>query len=264
LVVCAVVALFPGVARGGDPLPADLEQVDIVEHLGAQIPEGLRFVDSTGQDVALGQYFRQDKPIVLTMVYFGCPMLCSLVVRGLIQTVNKMGSGRDRAFAALTVSFDPHDNAQKAATERARYTRLLGERHTSTEWSFLTGSEPSIRALADAVGFKYSADAARGQFAHAAVVMVLTPDGKMSRYLYGIDPPRRDLELALVEAGQGRWGTSFDRFLLHCYQWDPASRRYGLFVRNYFRIGGVVILSLLGGVMAWLWRREARRRAVAA
>jgi protein SCO1 len=241
--------------------PPEMASVDVVERPGHPVPNDLRFVDAEGRTVLLGQAFSGKRPVILTLVYFNCPMLCSTVLQGLTRALSSLGVLPGRDVDLVTVSFDPNDTPRDAAEKRRHYVQALGVPDATPVWSFLTGREPEIRALAEAVGFRYARIAHTSEFAHAAVIFVLTGQGTLSRYLYGIDFPGRDLRLALVEASNGRWGGSFDRFLLHCYRYDPATRRYQFYLSTYFRVGGLLLLSGLGGLIAYLLLRERRKRA---
>jgi protein SCO1/2 len=192
-------------------------------------------------------------------------MLCGLVLRGLVDGLKKLDLRLGDDYQALTVSFDPRDTP--AAAERKRASTLLGLGRAGVDpraWPFLVGEEPAIHALADALGIRYAYDARTDQYAHPAAAIVLTPEGRVSRYLYGIEFPPRDLRLALVEAGEGRTGTIVDRVLLTCYRYDPSARRYGPFVFGFLRIGGALILAVVSGVIAALFVAERRGRGGAA
>jgi protein SCO1 len=238
------------------------ESVDVVERLGEQVPARLGFYDSFHNQVALKDFLGQGKPAALTLVYFECPMLCSLVLKGLIQGLNRTGLQLGKDYQGITVSFDPKDTPRSAAeAQRGYLAGLKGlERARAQDWPFLTGGEGNARALAEALGFKYRYDEPTRQFAHPAVVFVLTPEGRISRYLYGIEFPSRDLRLALVEASGGKVGTSFDRVLLKCFRYDPGTGRYRLYATNFVRGGALLAgLGLFAG-LALLWRQEWKRR----
>ncbi|GAC1599223.1 MAG: hypothetical protein NVS4B10_10360 [Myxococcales bacterium] len=201
------------------------------------------------------------KPVILTLVYFDCPMLCSLVMQGLVKGLNESGLALGKDYQAVTVSFNPKDTPRESAVYQSGYLRSLKgvDKAAPQDWLFLTGSEGSIRALAEGVGFKYRWDEESKQFAHPAVAVVLTPDGRISRYLYGVTFPPRDLRLAVVEASGGKVGTSFDRVLLECFKYDPTTRRYGLYVWGFVRGGAALVFLGLAGLLFVLWRREYRR-----
>ena len=241
------------------PLPAALAGVDVVEQLGATVPPDLSFLDQRGRTVELGKYFNHGRPVVLTLVYFRCPMLCSLVqaatARALRGTAWRLGEDYD----AVTVSFAEDETPPAAAEARAHHLQSLGFDPGSDDWPFLTGSRQAIKALTEAVGFRFNYDPGLKQYAHTAAIYVLTPTGTVSRYLYGVDFPPRDLRLALAEAGEGRVGPSFDRFLLSCYRYNPATRRYGLFVRHFLQAGGFIVFIGVALLVGLGWRRELLR-----
>lgn len=246
-------------APASAPAPANLEQVGVTERLNEPIPRELSFVDSTGRPVRLGELLGGDKPVVLTLVYYRCPMLCSLVLSGLTRSLGEARMRLGEDYRAITVSIDPEETPAMAAEKKRGHLQALGVPADSPDWPFLTGTQPAIKALAEAVGFRYSYDAQLKQYAHAAVMFVLTPEGRISRYLYGMETPPRDLRWSLVEASGGWVGTSFDRVLLTCYQYDPATRRYGFFVKGFLRTGGMLVFTALATLLGVLWRRELKR-----
>lgn len=249
-------------AEAATPAPANFEQVGVTERLNEPIPRELSFVDSTGRPVRLGELLGGDKPVVLTLVYYRCPMLCNLVLSGLTRSLGEARMRLGEDFRAITVSIDPEETPAMAAEKKRGHLQSLGVPADSPDWPFLTGTPPAIKALAEAVGFRYSYDAQLKQYAHAAVMFVLTPEGRLSRYLYGMETPPRDLRWSLVEASGGRVGTSFDRVLLTCYQYDPATRRYGFFVKGFLRTGGLLVFTALATLLGVLWRRELKRGQV--
>ena len=244
-----------------DPtLPAALQNVGIEERLGARLPLDARFTSQDGVPVRLGDLLSGKRPTILSLVYFNCPMLCGLVLTGAARGMRETGLELGKDFDAVTLSFDPRDSTKVAAERQRGYLQAFGRPEARRAWTFLTGQEPDIRAVAQAVGFKYAYDERTKQFAHPAALFVLTPDGRVSRYLYGIEYPARDVRLALVEAGQGRVGTSFDRLLLTCYRYDPASRRYEPYALGFVRIAMTGVLGGVGLMLALLWRRELKGR----
>jgi len=267
-VIAAALALALGTAAPAQPVPdqgevpAILRNVEIVEQLGGQLPLEATFRDQAGRTVALGDLLGGDKPVVMALVYYECPMLCGLVLGGLARGMRQTGLELGRDFRALSVSFDPREKPGLALVRQSAYLQTMGRPEATGDWRFLTGEEPQIRKVTEAVGFKYAYDEATKQYAHAAAIMVLAPGGKVSRYLYGVEYPGRDLRLALVEAGQGRVGTSFDKFLLTCYRYDPAARRYVPYAIGFVRAGAVLVALVLAGALAVYWRREARKGGV--
>jgi len=238
------------------------ESVDVVERLGEPIPGGLRFYDSFHNDVAVKDWFDGKRPVVVSLVYFQCPMLCSLVMKGLIRALNDSGLQLGKDYQAVTISFNPKDTPRSAAEAQRGYLAALKAAASARaqDWPFLTGGEANVRALAEALGFKYRYDAPTDQFAHPAVAFVLTPEGRISRYLYGFDFPGRDVRLALVEASGGRVGTSFGRVLLKCFRYDPGTGRYRMYAMNFVRGGAFAVFLALAGGLAVLWRKERIRK----
>ena len=250
---------MPPPARN-DTLPAGLQNVDIEEKLGAKLPLDARFTTQDGAAVRFGDLLPGNRPVVVALVYYNCPMLCGLVLTGMARGMRETGLELGKDFDAVT-RVEAERDATKLAAERQRgYLQAFGKPEAKRAWTFLIGEEPEIRSIADAVGFRYAYDERTKQYAHAAALFVLTPDGRVSRYLYGVEFPARDLRLALVEAGERRVGTSFDRLLLTCYRYDPATRRYEPYALGFVRIS---MLCVLGGVVLMLgvfWRRELKGR----
>jgi protein SCO1/2 len=235
--------------------------VDVVERLNEQVPRALTFYDSTGRSVELGRLLR-GKPVVLALVYYRCPVLCGLLLGGLTRALQGLDWKLGSEYDVVTVTMDPSEPPPVAAEKRHGYLQSLGQ-PGSDGWTFLTardGRSDEIDALSDAVGFRYAYVDGVRQFAHAAALVVLTPEGRVSRYLYGVEFQPKQLKLALFEAARGRVGTSLERVLLRCYRFDERSKRYQNFVTGYFRMGGVVMILLVGGLLGVLWRREFRSK----
>ncbi len=239
--------------------PADLKQVAFDQKLDAQIPLNLTFKDEAGRDVRLGDYFNQGRPVVLALVYYDCPMLCTLVLNGLAGAMKGMSLNPGTDYDLVTVSFNPRETPALAAAKKASYIRRYGHPEAAAAWHFLTGQEPAIDALTSAVGFHYVYDPSTGNYAHATGIMIATAGGRISKYLYGIDYAPRDLRLALVSASAGQIGNPVDTVLLYCYHYDPKSGKYGLVVLNVIRLGGVVTMVLLGSFVVVMTSRERRR-----
>ncbi len=233
------------------------DQVGLDQRLNQQIPLDLTFMDEDGRPVQLRQYFGS-KPVLLTLVYYQCPMLCSQVLNGVAGALNgivRFNVGRD--FDVLTVSFDPRDTPKDAAESKKTYLSRYRRPGAAAGWHFLTGKKEQIQALTSAVGFRYAWDPAIQQYAHASGIMLLTPDGRLSRYFYGIEYAPRDIQFGVIEASQGRIGNVVDKVLLYCYHYDPAKGKYGAVVFNILRISALATLLVLGGFMVIMFRRDA-------
>ncbi len=222
-----------------------LKDVDIIQKQGQKIPLDLQFVDENGQDVTLGKYFGA-RPVVLALVYYECPMLCTQVLNGIYSSMEALPFTTGKEFDLLVVSFDPSDTPQLAAKKKAAYFERYRRPGSEVGMHYLTGRQESITALTKAVGFKYVYDESIKQFAHPAAVTVLSKDGTISQYLYGIEFAPRDLRLALVDAGEGHVGTAFDQALLYCYHYDPTTGKYGVAIMTMVRLGGILTLAILG------------------
>lgn len=231
--------------------------IGIDQKLGEQIPLDLTFTNEAGQSVRIGDYFG-DKPIVLTLVYYDCPMLCNQVLTSLLRAMNVLAFGIGTEFDVLTVSVDPGETHDLAAAKRAEYLKNYRGRDGSNGWHFLTGEQDQIERLASAVGFRYEYEEQTDQYIHASGIMVLTPAGKLARYFYGIDYPPRDLRWGLVEAADGAIGSAVDQLLLMCYSYDPMTGKYGVYIRNSLRIGAVATVLALGSFVVVMLRRERR------
>lgn len=240
--------------------PKILRDVGIDQNLNQQIPLGLNFKDETGKTVELRKYFGK-KPVVLSLVYFGCPMLCTMAENGLLQSLKEVNFSVGDQFEVLTVSFDPRDSPEIAAAKKALYVGLYGRPGAAEGWHFLTGDEASIRALTKAVGFRYAYDAPSGQFAHATAIMVLTPQGKLARYFYGIQYPPGGLRLSLVEASHEKIGSPVDAILLFCCAYNPATGKYGLLVSRLLMIAGVLTVLTIGALILMLSRTPRHAHA---
>ena len=244
--------------------PELLRDVGLDQKLGSAIPLDLTFRDEHGQPVALRQFFGR-KPVVLTLVYYQCPMLCTEVLNGLLRSAKELSLEIGNDFSVVTVSIDPAERPILASVKHELYTGLYGRPGGVKGWHFLTGEQAQIKALAEAVGFRYAYDPASGQFAHPSGILLLTPEGKLARYFYGIRYPSRDLRLGLVEASQDKIGSPIDQVLLYCYHYDPTTGKYGLLISRVIQAAGALTVLSLGLVIAILFRREnyalPRRRA---
>jgi protein SCO1/2 len=244
--------------------PPYLQNVGIEQHLDGQVPPDLAFVDDTGRPVKLGDYFGR-KPLILNLVYYNCTMLCGEVLAGLTGAMKLVKFDVGNEFDVVTVSFNPQETPAIAAAKKQDYLKRYGRPGAASGWHFLTGPAQSINALTNAVGFQYQYDPKLNQFAHATAIMVLTPQGRISRYFYGVDFPPKDLRMGLVEASQGKIGNAVDQVLLYCYHYDPATGKYGAIVSNMLRLGAGFTILMLGLLLFILFRLEklAPRRIAA-
>jgi protein SCO1/2 len=245
-------------------LPGALQGVGIDQKLNVQVPLDLTFRDELGHTVPLSTYFRSGKPVVLAPVYYRCPMLCTQILNGLASSLKAVSFNPGQEFEVVAFSFDPKDTVELAAAKKEMYLRRYGRANTANGWHFLTGDDPNIKALMDAVGFHYKYDPATDQYAHASGVMIITPEGRLSKYFYGVEYAPRDIRLGLVEASLNRIGTPVDRILLFCYHYDPTTGKYGAVALSTLRIaaGGFVLAA---GAFLFLmlrrdWRRDRRYR----
>jgi protein SCO1/2 len=238
-------------------LPKVLKNVGIDQHLNQQIPLDAVFKDEQGQDVRLGQFFK-GKPVVLSLVYYSCPMLCNQVMNGELGSFRQISFNMGEQYEAVTISFDPSETPALAAAKKATYVKAYNRPGGEASWHFLTGDEANIKRLTEAVGFRYLWDEQTKQFAHASGIMVLTPEGKLARYFYGIEYPPRDLRLGLVEASQNKIGTPVDALMLYCYHYDPATGKYGAVVMNIVRLAGGISVALIVGLLLVLRKRGSR------
>jgi protein SCO1 len=235
--------------------PDLLKQVGIDQKLNQTIPLSLTFRDEDGKTVQLAQFFGQ-KPVILTLVYYNCPMLCTQVLNGVESGLKELHTDIGKQFEVVTISIDPTESHVLAKVKKEMYVGMYGRPDAAQGWHFLTGAEPQIKQLADAVGFRYAYDPDSKQFAHASAIMLLTPEGKISRYFYGIQFPSRELRLGLVEASEGKIGTPVDQVLLFCYHYDPATGKYGLLISHVIQAGGALTVLILGIAMFILFRGE--------
>ncbi len=243
-------------ATAASVLPPGLRNVGLDQKLNQQVPLSLGFRDETGHDVPLSSYFG-NKPVILALVYYQCPMLCTQILNGLVISLRGMSLESGRDFEVVSVSIDPTETPELAARKKAEYLRRYAK--SSMGWHFLTGAEPQIKELAQAVGFRYAYDARTKQYAHASAIMVLTPSGRLSKYFYGIEYAPRDLRLGLVEASENKIGSPVDQLLLYCYHYDPSTGKYSAIVLNIVRLAGALTLLIFGPILIWMWRWDLRR-----
>lgn len=241
--------------------PLEYEGVDVVEHLGERLPLDLAFRDEAGADVRLGDYFGQGKPVLITLVYFNCPMLCSMVLNGALEGMRELGWTPGEDFEVVTVSISPTETPELARDKKANYLERLGLPGAERGWHFLTGSGDNIKALAGALGFGYRYDPSTQDYAHGAAIFFAAADGVITRYLYGVQFPAKQLRLALVEAGRGEVGSVVDKVLMRCFMYEPAHKKYGFYIWGAMRLGGLLTIFILGGFLLLLWRGERRARS---
>jgi protein SCO1 len=250
-----------GAAQLMDPLqnigtrPELLKQAGIDQKLNDTIPLDLKFRDEHGNTVELAQYFGS-KPVILSLVYYNCPMLCTQVLNGLERSLRLIPMNVGSDFNVVTVSIDPTDRPVLAEAKQALYTGLYGRPGGAQGWHFLTGDEPQIKRLAESVGFRYAYDPDSKQYAHPAAIMMLTPEGRTSRYFYGITYPSRDLRLGLIDASEGKISSPVDAILLFCYHYDPHTGKYGLLISHVLQLLGILTVVIGGILMIILFRGE--------
>lgn len=245
-------------------LPGALQGVGIDQKLDQQIPMDLVFTDEYGKQVPLSTYFRPGKPVLLALVYYRCPMLCTQILTGTASSLKAVSLDPGKDFEVVAVSFDPKDTPETAASKKQVYLKRYGRPGTANGWHLLTGNAANIKALTDAVGYRYRYDPATDQFAHASGIIIATPEGRLSRYFYGVEYAPRDVRLGLVEASQNKIGNPVDQILLFCYHYDPSTGKYGAAVMNIVRFAGAGFVVICGAILAIVLRRDVRadRRAL--
>ena len=240
-------------------LPAMLQGVGIEQRLNAQLPLEATFRDETGTPVRLGNYF-QGRPVIVNLVYYKCPMLCNLVLTGMVRTLRHLSLNPGSDFDIVTISFDPSETPQLAAAKRQTYLAEYNRPGAAASWHFLTGDQSQINKVTEAVGFHYQWDDRQKTWAHASGIFIATPDGKMSRYIYGVYYPDRDVRLSLVEASANKIGTLNDQILLFCYHYDPVKGKYGLVITNVIRLSCTLTVLMLASFILLMLRRERQAR----
>jgi protein SCO1 len=239
-------------------VPDLLSRVGIDQKLDSQVPLDLPFTDETGRLVKLGDYFGS-RPVVLTLVYYECPMLCTQVLNGAVGAFKTMNFTAGKEFDVVTISFNPNDTTALAAQKKTTYIAKYGRPQAASGWHFLTGQQHSIDALAKSVGFRYVYDAPTKQYVHASAIMILTPQGHVSKYFYGIEYAPRDVRLGLIEASNGKIGNPVDQVLLYCYHYDPSAGSYSIVIMNVLRLGGLTTIVVIGGSIAVMLARDRRK-----
>jgi protein SCO1 len=264
LILCVLMSASPAFGQGmtqgmmsppSNVRPPGLKNVGIEQHLDEQIPPGLVFRDEAGKAVRLGDYFGK-RPMILNLVYYQCPMLCGEVLSGLTSSLRVLKFNVGEEFDVLTVSFDPRETPQMATAKKAEYLKRYGRAGATAGWHFLTGPQESIDTLTKAAGFQYQYDPKMGQFAHTTAILVLTPEGKISQYYYGIEYAPKDLRLGLVQASQNKIGTVVDQILLYCYHYNPDTGKYGAIISRVLQLAGLATMLVLGVLLTLLFRLE--------
>jgi protein SCO1/2 len=242
-------------------LPAALTTVGIEQKLGSQLPLETELKDEDGKIVKLGDYFRSGRPVIVAFVYFECPMLCNQVLNGLTGSLKGINLDAGRDFDIVAISFDARefDKPGLARNKKAGYVERYGRAGAEKGWHFLAGNQDSIDKVTSAAGFSYKWDEKSDQFAHAAGVMIATPDGKLSRYFYGIDYSPKDIKFGLMESAENKVGSPAEKLLLYCFHYDPSTGKYGLAVLRLMRLGGIATVLGLGAMAFVFWRRNKKR-----
>lgn len=251
-----------GTAQSGEAenvLPQQLENVGITENLGGKVDLNLAFTNEAGERVALGDYFRRGKPVMLSLAYYSCPNLCNYHLNGVKDALRNMNWTTGTEFEYVVVSIDSKETPKLAADKKANYVKAYGRPGAEKGWHFLVGDEASIQALAQQVGFKYSWDEKGQQWAHSAAAIVLTPAGEISRYLFGIVFDAQTMRLSLVEAGQGNVGSLVDRLILYCFHYDPKASKYTLYAMNVMRGGAILVVLVIFAFLLPFWLRQRRQ-----
>ena len=262
ILLAALVGLFVCPAAGAQVVRdsvAELMGIDIIEHLGDSLPLNLSFVDDNGNKVTLSDYFKGDKPVLLTLGYYECPMLCNLVFNGVSDGIKELGWVPGEKYEVVSVSIDPLETFELAAAKKANYIKNLEMPEAAAGWHFLVTGSENAKTLADAIGFEYYYVEDRDEYAHAAAAYLISPEGVISRYLYGIQYTGTNLKLGLLEASEGKIGSTLDRILLYCYRYDPDAKGYVLFAQNAMRVGGVATVFLIALLVGSLYLKERLR-----
>jgi protein SCO1/2 len=256
-----------GEARSNQLLSPEANEVAVDEMLGGQLDMDLRFTDHHGNAVRLGDFFDGDRPVLITLNYYRCPTLCNLQLNSLTRTLEGFAESRDwtpgEQYRIVTVSIDPREGPELAASKRSTHLQALGiDPDSDYDWNFLTGDALQVRMLAASLGIGYAYDAEQDQYAHPAVLMFASPEGKVARYLYGLEYQPSDVKFALMEAAEGRVGSPVDKLILSCFHYDASLGEYGPFAMGIMRLGGVAMILIVGIPMGLVWRRERRRRVM--
>ena len=262
ILLAALVGLFVCPVAGAQVVRdsvAELMGIDIIEHLGDSLPLNLSFVDDNGNKVTLSDYFKGDKPVLLTLGYYECPMLCNLVFNGVSEGIKELGWVPGEKYEVVSVSIDPLETFELAADKKANYIKHLEMPEAAAGWHFLVTESENAKTLADAIGFEYYYVEDRDEYAHAAAAYLISPEGVISRYLYGIQYTGINLKLGLLEASEGKIGSTMDKILLYCFRYDPDAKGYVLFAQNAMKVGGVATVFLIALLVGSLYLKERLR-----
>ena len=259
LAMCLASAV-PALAQRTEPLPKELEGVGVTEHLDSRIPLDLEFTDSDGKLVKLGELFDRKRPVLLTLNYSNCPMLCSLQLNGLFDAMKRMPWDIGDKFEMVTLSFDPLETPERARMTKQKYLEVYRRAGAAEGWHFLVGREENIKKVADAIGFRYRYSPEQRQYIHVAAAYILTPDGRLSRYLYGVEYDPQTLRLSLLEAADGKIGSASDQILLFCFHYDAEKGRYAPAALRLMQLGGGAIVVVIVGLIWILRRREVAKK----
>jgi protein SCO1/2 len=267
LLIIALVSFLSFFATGittaqvADYKPAELQKASIDEHPGQKIPLDLTFTNDSGQEEALSKYFHQGKPVIIVLAYYSCPMLCTFVLNGVATGLRQLDWTAGKEFQVLTISIDTLENFEQAAAKKATLLQGVNRPGIENGWRFFVGHGTQVATLANALGFHYYYDERQKMYAHPTAIFVLTEDGMISRYLYGIEYKKQDLRLALLEASQGKIGNTLDRLLLYCYHYDPNAKGYVLFAENLMKLGGLLTVFIVVIILGVFWTRERTKRS---
>lgn len=240
-------------------VPAEFRHAGVKEHLGDPVPPQISFTSHTGERVSLAQYFDGKRPVLLNFAYHRCPVLCSMVLKATIAGLQGIGWTVGKEFQVLTISIDPKETLSRTADKRKQVIEAYGRGEAEQGWHFLVGTKENIDRATAAVGFEYQYDAEQDQYAHPSAIMLLTPQGRVARYLYGLEFSPHDLRVGLLEASEGRFITTVEQIILYCYHYDPKAGKYVLMATRVMQVGAIITMLVLGSFLSMFWARERRR-----
>ena len=230
--------------------------IDIIENLGGYIPLEEKFVNESGEIIEIGSFFNNEIPTILTLNYFECPMLCTLVLNGLAESIKNLTLNSGDDYQIITIDINPNEKTLFANQKKKNYIKGYGLQNVEKNWHFLTGTQESIKKIADSIGYIYYYDEKRDEYMHPAAITLLSSEGKISRYLYGIEYPNKDLKLGILEASEGKVGSTLDKIILYCYHYDPYKNTYTIFATNVMRLGGIFTIIFLCIMIAGYWKKD--------